>query len=193
LGNHTLVERLIEANTESSDKDIKKVMDFTRANLATAKLLNHQKNAARSYHETTAKLDEKTKAQKQQLKELKIKIAEKLLKYKQNIESLEKTYKGKELAEKKRRIKEKINILKGRVKKAEENLETSKGKLSLKKETKQAALSTSLGSYIDPRVVNSWCARVSLPVNKLYTKSLISRFDGWAFDNTDPDFWKEYT
>jgi DNA topoisomerase-1 len=194
LGNHTLVEKLNETDTKTNDKELKKVMDFTRANLATAKLLNHQKNVAKSFQETTKKLAEKTQDQKIKTKELKRKVAEKLLKYKKDIDMLEQVYKGKELAEKKRRIKDKIKVLKERVEKAEARVETSEGKLALKKETKQTALATSLGSYIDPRAVSSWCKEVDLDVKKLYTKSLYQRFENWAFDDSelDSDFWKKY-
>jgi DNA topoisomerase-1 len=104
--------------------------------------------------------------------------------------NLEKNFTGKELKEKKERIKEKITKLKERVDRAKVRSVIVEDKLSLKKDGKETALGTSRGSYLDPKMVSSWCKSVDLDITKLYTKSLLNRFQ-WAL-NVDENFWKEY-
>ena len=41
------------------------------------------------------------------------------------------------------------------------------------------ALNTSLRSYLDPRIFMQWCRHVELPVEKVYSKTLLRKFN-WA-------------
>jgi len=49
------------------------------------------------------------------------------------------------------------------------------------------ALGTSKINYMDPRITISWCKNNEVPIDKLFTKPLMSKF-AWAMDN-DPS-WK---
>jgi len=65
-------------------------------------------------------------------------------------------------------------------------LNDSSGKLQQKQISTNASLSTSKTNYIDPRIVVAWCKRLSVPLEKIFTKSLQEKFP-WAYD-VDPDF-----
>ena len=71
-----------------------------------------------------------------------------------------------------------------------ERVEKSKqlniGKPNLEKKDKQenaeVALGTSKINYMDPRITISWCKRKEVPIEKVFPKSLRSKF-AWAMDN----------
>lgn len=52
----------------------------------------------------------------------------------------------------------------------------------LKKIKEQYSPTTSITNYIDPRVVYSWATKNNVPLNKIYSKSLLERFS-WAFSD----------
>ena len=50
---------------------------------------------------------------------------------------------------------------------------------------------TSLTNYIDPRLVIAWVKANNVPIDKIYTKALQSKFK-WAIDDTEADWdWKD--
>jgi DNA topoisomerase-1 len=86
------------------------------------------------------------------------------------------------------------------LKKKEQKLEEYKAKgkeervrkmsmdIDLAKETKEYNLNTSLKNYIDPRVIKSWADSVGLDWKKIYTSSLLRKFE-WAAKSRKP--WEE--
>lgn len=48
-----------------------------------------------------------------------------------------------------------------------------------KKENKNIALSTSKINYMDPRISVSWCKNFEVPIEKVFEKTLRSKF-AWA-------------
>jgi DNA topoisomerase-1 len=60
--------------------------------------------------------------------------------------------------------------------------------VDLTKETKEYNLNTSLKNYIDPRVIKSWADYVGLDWKKIYTSSLLRKFE-WAAKSLKP--WEE--
>jgi len=56
-----------------------------------------------------------------------------------------------------------------------------KSKKTLKKELKNLSLGTSKINYIDPRITISFLKKHELPVDKIFTKTLIQKFK-WAFE-----------
>ena len=48
------------------------------------------------------------------------------------------------------------------------------------------ALGTSKINYLDPRITVAWCKRHEVPIEKIFNKSLITKFH-WAMD-IEPDF-----
>lgn len=68
-------------------------------------------------------------------------------------------------------------------------IEKTKLDIVLMKETKEWNLSTSLRSYIDPRVYAQWAAKVEFNLEKLYPKSLRKKFK-WALEKMIKNYKK---
>ena len=65
-------------------------------------------------------------------------------------------------------------------------IETEKIKLEEKIKGKNLALGTSKINYMDPRISISWCKENEVPLEKVFEKTLRSKF-AWAMDN-DPSW-----
>jgi len=81
-------------------------------------------------------------------------------------------------------LKEKLEDYKTRGKdnsKIKLMIEKLKRKKTLKKELKNLSLGTSKINYIDPRITISFLKKHGLPIEKIFTKTLIQKFK-WAFD-----------
>ena len=74
--------------------------------------------------------------------------------------------------EKKRKQGKKIDAILKRIEKIKLDIE-------LMKNTREYNLTTSLKSYIDPRVYAKWAAMVEAPIDKIYSKALRKKFS-WA-------------
>jgi DNA topoisomerase-1 len=61
-----------------------------------------------------------------------------------------------------------------------------KVKKNIKMETKNLALGTSKTSYIDPRITVAFIKKYNIPAEKIFSRSLIDKFD-WAF-KVGPDY-----
>jgi DNA topoisomerase-1 len=191
LGTSILVSELKKLNVKSTDSTANKLFAFNKANIKTAELLNHKRAASKNFDESFKKMEDNLKISKDNIIELKSDITKKLAVLKTDLEAAKKVFEGKKLADAKTRIKDKKEKLEQRLERAEERIINLENKLMIKKDTKETAVGTSRGSYISPKVIVSWAKDVDLPVEKLYTKSLLSRFS-WAL-NTSKDYWKTYT
>jgi len=90
-----------------------------------------------------------------------------------------------------KKIKNRIKILKDKledykirgkdINKIKLMIEKLKRKKTLKKELKNLSLGTSKINYIDPRITISFLKKHKLPIEKIFTKTLIQKFK-WAFD-----------
>jgi DNA topoisomerase-1 len=88
-------------------------------------------------------------------------------------------------------LKQKIKELQKRASKyddpkAQEQITKLNLKLKLKDEMKTIALGTSRANYMDPRITVAWCKRCDVPLEKVFSKTLISKFN-WALDS-QPSF-----
>ncbi|KIZ01485.1 DNA topoisomerase I [Monoraphidium neglectum] len=52
---------------------------------------------------------------------------------------------------------------------------------AVKEDLKTVALGTSKINYMDPRITIAWCKRNEVPIEKVFNKSLLSKFH-WAMD-----------
>lgn len=90
-----------------------------------------------------------------------------------------------------KKIQERIKLLKEKkidykkrgkdIKKIKLMIDKLKRKKLLKKELKNLSLGTSKINYIDPRITVSFLKKHNLPVEKIFTKTLIEKFK-WAFE-----------
>jgi DNA topoisomerase-1 len=190
MGTSILVKELLQANVDKTQSVSEKLLAFTKANIKTAELLNHKKAASKNHDAGIEKMNDTLKSAKDRVIEIRKENKDKAAKLKKDAESTKKVFEGEKLKEANARIKAKLDKLVERLNKAEERVANLEGKLSIKKDTKETAIGTSRGSYLDPRVLVSWAKDVELPIEKIYTKSLQARF-AWAM-NTPATFWKGY-
>ena len=69
-----------------------------------------------------------------------------------------------------------------RIKKLKDQIAAEELKLKTKKDNAEVALGTSKINYMDPRITISWCKRREVPIEKVFSKTLRSKF-AWAMDN----------
>ena len=70
--------------------------------------------------------------------------------------------------------------------KVTKQIEAEEQKLEVKLSSKNLALGTSKINYMDPRITISWCKTAEVPIEKIFQKTLRSKF-AWAMDN-DPQW-----
>lgn len=58
----------------------------------------------------------------------------------------------------------------------------------VKEDLKTVALGTSKINYLDPRITVAWCKRNEVPIEKVFNKSLLTKFL-WAMD-VDPSSFR---
>jgi len=134
---------------------------FQQANTAVALLCNHQKAVTTNLDNALDKIDERIKKLRKQKR-----------KYTERMKKSSKRDVKKRYREKIKKIEAKIKILK------------------MKKETKSKMKNVSLGTsktnYIDPRIIFAFMKKFDVPEEKLFTKSLVDRFE-WA-SSVDKEF-----
>ena len=91
----------------------------------------------------------------------------------------------KDLKTKKRKIK-KSKKSKDRISKLKNKIELMKLKKKTKEQMKNVSLSTSKNNYIDPRIIMAFIKKFDIPIDKIFSKTLITRFQ-WA-TNIDEDY-----
>lgn len=69
-----------------------------------------------------------------------------------------------------------------KIKKLQEQITVKEYELKNKQDNAEVALSTSKINYMDPRITISWAKRKEVPIEKLFPKTLRSKF-AWAMDN----------
>ena len=82
-----------------------------------------------------------------------------------------------------------IEGLKKQMEKLDDRIAAAKVQLKDRDENKTTALGTSKINYIDPRISVAWAKKHDVPISKLFTATLRTKF-AWAMgDNVDAD-WK---
>jgi len=66
--------------------------------------------------------------------------------------------------------------------KLKEQITQKEYEIKNKEDNAEVALSTSKINYMDPRITISWCKKKEVPIEKLFPKTLRSKF-AWAMDN----------
>eukprot|EP00762_Andalucia_godoyi_P001876 ANDGO_06005.mRNA.1 DNA topoisomerase 1 len=67
------------------------------------------------------------------------------------------------------------------VKRAEESLSNKKAQMAIKDDTKAVSLTTSKINYMDPRISIAWCKKNDVPVNKVFSNTMLKKFK-WTLD-----------
>ena len=134
---------------------------FQQANTAVALLCNHQKAVTSNLDNALDKIDERIKKLRRQKRK--------------NNDRMKKT--------KKRDVKKKYRE---KIKKIEAKIKILKMKKETKSKMKNVSLGTSKTNYIDPRIIFAFMKKFDVPEEKLFTKSLVDRFE-WA-SSVDKEF-----
>ena len=183
-----LVQYLRENPVDPNWSDAKKKQVLVMGNAKVARKLNHQKNVGKNQGDQEAKAQERIAAAEKTLQVRKEKGKERLIQIRKQMETAKGLWSGQKLKDKLTQLKDQEQKVKDLVVKAEESVERASANLDIKKGTADIALGTSLGAYISPKIIFSWCKDVGLDPNKIYSKSLMQR-QVWAED-TDEEYWK---
>jgi DNA topoisomerase-1 len=74
-----------------------------------------------------------------------------------------------------------VDQLVKKIEKLENRIHVQKTQLLDREENKTTSLGTSKINYIDPRITAAWCAKHSVSLEKMFSKTLRSKFE-WAMD-----------
>jgi DNA topoisomerase-1 len=152
----------------------KRKADYDRANKEVAILCNHQRAVGKAHDSQMEKLQTKLGEFREQLDELQADL------------KLAKAGKEKKHAQSGKMQKLDPATVLLRIKKKKEQMVKAELQAKVKEDLKTVALGTSKINYLDPRISVSWCKRNEVPMEKIFNKSLLSKFH-WAMD-CDPDF-----
>jgi DNA topoisomerase-1 len=150
-------------------KEIDKIKQDKMENLSDSEKINVLMNLFAQANTAVALLCNHQKAVSKKFKDSQLKLDEQI----KNLKKKAKDYKLKKKKDLYEKTKQKIRLIK------------------LKKETREKMKSVSLGTskqnYIDPRIIVGFIKRFNIPADKVFSKTLIDRFQ-WAFDSADETF-----
>lgn len=86
-----------------------------------------------------------------------------------------------------KKVKSKDDSQKKKIKTLEERIDKHQTQKQIRQKLAGVALSTSKVNYLDPRITVAWCKKYSLPLNKVFNKSLITKFK-WAIEEAEEDW-----
>jgi len=154
---------------------LEKIAVYQRANKEVAIICNHQRAVSKSHDSQMTKLNEKIDELQAQMDELKT--------------DLGKAKRGKPLGNDKDG-KPKRNLPPEAIEKKITSIESKIEKMEMDKKTKEdlktVALGTSKINYLDPRITVAWCKTHEVPIEKIFSKTILAKF-GWAMD-VEPEF-----
>ena len=158
------------------DKSVEgKVTFYNDANRQVAILCNHQKSVSKTHDATVEKMVEKLNEKKEKLK--KLETHQKGFKQKGN----QYTSKDKDQPKTLEQTVAKINKLKT-------SIATDEFRIKNKEDNKTIALGTSKINYMDPRISVAWCKNHEVPIEKVFPKTLRSKFVWAMFAEPEYEF-----
>jgi len=107
------------------------------------------------------------------------KVLEKRLKeVEEEFDTLEEERGTQEASLKRNKAPEKVEEL---IEKLDERIKTHKLQIVDREEGKEVSLGTSKINYLDPRITAAWCKEHEVPIEKIFTKTLLVKFP-WAME-----------
>lgn len=146
-----------------------KKAEYDRANKEVAILCNHQRSVPKGHTAAMEKMQEKLATLQSELGDL--------------MEDLKRAKVGKPSKEG-RKLSE--DTVRARIERKRAQIVKAEITAQNKEELKTVALGTSKINYLDPRITVAWCKRNEVPIEKVFNKSLLSKFL-WSMD-VQPDF-----
>eukprot|EP00798_Chlamydomonas_sp_ICE-L_P013943 gene13943-19879_t len=160
--------RDFEASSRAVSVDEKKV-DYDKANKEVAILCNHQRSVPKAHQVQMEKMKEKLALLNVELTEI--------------LDDLKESKKGR--PGKDGKLVD-ASTLEARAQRKKDQVAKMELVMGAKEDLSTVALGTSKINYMDPRITVAWCKRNEVPIEKVFNKSLLSKFL-WAMD-TEPDF-----
>ena len=158
----------ITLDTLLADHSIEETLDgkkaeYDRANKEVAILCNHQRAVPKGFTGQMEKMQEKLAVLQSELSELmdELKLAKS-----------GKSKDGKKLNE---------DVVRGKLERKRAQIVKHEIQAQNKDDLKTVALGTSKINYLDPRISVAWCKRNEVPMEKVFNRSLLSKFL-WAMD-----------
>ena len=148
-----------------------KLTVFNECNRKVALLCNHQKAVSKTLNEQLDRIQQVIDKKQAEVKELET--------HKKKLKSNKPP-----AADPAKKLPKTPEACQEKIKKLNEQITAEKFKLQNKKDNSNVALETSKINYMDPRITISWCKRNEMPIEKVFNKTLRSKFT-WAMDN-DP-------
>jgi DNA topoisomerase I len=162
------LDRLLGKNSEEETVDGRKA-EYDRANKEVAILCNHQRSVPKGHGAAITKLQDKLETLKEELRELEGDL--------KRAKAGKAGKDGKKLNDD--ALLSKIERKKAQIVKQEITMQN-------REDLKTVALGTSKINYLDPRITVAWCKRNEVPIEKVFNKSLLSKFL-WSLD-VEPSF-----
>ena len=147
------------------------LLQYNQANAKVAHLCNHQKNVAANFEDGLKKMDHAILQKKKKIKQYTEDLAQ--------LQLLGTTTTGTGTDKQIQARKKKKQKLRERIKSLTQMVNKQKLQKKSKKELKNISLSTSKVNYIDPRILVAYVKRTSIPIEKIFTAKLQSKFN-WA-------------
>ncbi|XP_057818740.2 DNA topoisomerase 1 alpha [Cryptomeria japonica] len=159
-------EKLLQETTSSGA--LEKIVGYQQANKQVAILCNHQRSESKSHNAQMDKILEKMTTFVDLVKELETDLIS-AKKGKQPLNYAE----GKP--------KRNLNFIRIKKKIAQTKAKIVKMKLRMRRKDdfRTLALETSKKNYLDPRITVAWCKRHDVHIKKIFSKSLLAKFE-WA-------------
>ena len=187
------------------DLDLNNLLVFyNRANREVAELCNHQKSVSSTHATSMEKLEKKVREAKE-WKETLLRAKAKLIKdkkrdqieviqlvhakpeYKEGMDDVQKAEERKR-AEAAPRIKKKrtmkLESVKKNIQMVKVKIEKLDAQMTTKEDLKTVSLGTSKMNYLDPRITVAWCKKHDVPIEKVFAKTLMTKF-AWAMEDSE--------
>lgn len=154
---------------------IEMIADYQRANKEVAILCNHQRTVSKGHSAQMERLEGKMAELEELQEELEV--------------DLDRAKKGKpplKDSEGKTKRNQTPEALEKKIATTKQKIDKMRLDMSVKDDLKTVALGTSKINYMDPRITVAWCKRHEVPIEKIFNKSLLSKFS-WAME-VEPSF-----
>ncbi|GER51382.1 topoisomerase I [Striga asiatica] len=171
----TCVENVKLSKMTKGGDVAQKAAVYQDANKEVAIICNHQRAEPKNHDSQMLKLNEKIDEAKAVLKELQT--------------DLTRAKKGKppmKSADGKTKRNLNPDALERKIAQSKAKIGKLKVHMKEKEDMKNVALGTSKINYNDPRITVAWCKRHEVPIEKIFTKTILEKFV-WAMD-VDPEF-----
>ncbi|CAL5221032.1 g3151 [Coccomyxa viridis] len=162
------LDALLNKESTATTVDEKKA-EYDRANKEVAILCNHQRAVPKGHTGQMQKMEAKLLQQQEQLDALQAELVA--------------SQKGKKYNGKQPRAED---MLERQIERKREVLAKMEINAKVKEDLKTVALGTSKINYLDPRITVAWCKVHEVPIEKIFNKSLLSKFH-WSMD-IPPEF-----